>query len=68
VPLATIGAETDDLDAVLGGDEAVPLGGGGDPIVEAALLYLHDAVATLTEQVVVMLVAAEPVALLAAVM
>ena len=57
----------DDLDAVLCGDEAVPLGGGGDPVVQPALLHLDNAMAPLAEQMVVMLVAAEPVALLTAV-
>jgi hypothetical protein len=62
--LAAVGAEADDLDAVLGGDEAVPLRCGGNPVVEPALLHLDDAMAALAEQVMVMRVAAEPVALL----
>src|SRR4029079_6781065 len=65
--LATAGAEADDLDAVVGGDEAVALRRGRDPVVEAALLHLHHAVAALAEQVMMMLVPAEPVALLASV-
>ena len=67
VLLAAVGAEADDLDAMVGRDEAVLLRGGGDPVVEPALLHLDHAVAALAEQVVVMRVAAEPVALLAAV-
>jgi hypothetical protein len=51
---------------MLGGDEAVLLRGGGDPAVEPALLDLDDAMAPLAEQVMVMRIAAEPVALLAA--
>jgi zinc transporter, ZIP family len=49
---------------VLGGDEAVPLRGGRDPVVEPALLHLDDPVAALAEQMMVVLVAAQPVALL----
>jgi zinc/manganese transport system substrate-binding protein len=52
---------------VLGGHEAVLLRCGGDPFVEPALLYLDHAMAPLAEQVVVMFVAAEAVALLASV-
>jgi hypothetical protein len=52
---------------VLGGDEVVLLRGGGDPVVQAALVHLDHLVAPLAEQVVVVLVAAEPIALLAAV-
>src|SRR5262245_37170545 len=64
---AAVGAEADDLDAMVGRDEAVPLGSGGHPVVEPALLHLDHAMAPLAEQMVVMLVAAEAVALLAAV-
>ena len=53
---------------MLSRDEAMLLCGGGDPVVEPALLHLDDAMAFLTEKVVMMRVAAEPVALLAAVM
>jgi zinc/manganese transport system substrate-binding protein len=52
---------------VVGGDEVVPLGGGRDPVVEAALIHLDDAMTALTQQMVVMRDAAEPVALLTAV-
>jgi len=44
------------------------LRGGGHPVVEAALLHLDDPMAPLAEQMMVMLVTAEPVALLAPVM
>jgi hypothetical protein len=64
--LAAVGAEADDLDPVVRGDEAVSLRGGGDPAVEPALLDLDHAMASLAEQVMVMLVAAQAVALLAA--
>lgn len=64
--LAAVGAETDDLDAVVGGDEAVPLRGGGHPLVEPALLNLDHAMAPFAEEVVVVRVAAQAVALLAA--
>jgi hypothetical protein len=53
---------------VVGGDEAMALRGVGNPVVEAAFLHLDYAVAPLAEQVMVMLVTAEPVALLAPVM
>jgi hypothetical protein len=53
---------------MVGRDEAVLLRGRGDPFVEPALLDLDDAMAALAEEVMVMRVAAEPVALLAAVM
>jgi hypothetical protein len=53
--LAAVGAEADDLDAIVGRHEAVLLRGGRD----------HDhAMAVLAEQVVMMLAATEPVALL----
>jgi len=52
---------------MVGGDEAVPLRGRRDPLVEPALLNLDDPVAPLAEQVMVMLVATEAVALLSAV-
>src|SRR5947209_15923793 len=67
VRLAAVGAEADDLDPMLGRDEAVLLRGRGDPVVEPALLHLDHAVASFAEQVVVMCVPAQPVALLAAV-
>ena len=50
---------------MVGRDEAVLLRGGGDPVVEPALLDLDDAVAALADQVVMVRVAAEAVALLA---
>ena len=53
---------------MIGGDEAVLLGGGVHPVVQPALPDLDHAVAPLAEPVMVMLVTAEPVALLAAVM
>src|SRR6185312_16579089 len=65
---AAVGADADDLDAVIRCHESVLLGGARDPVVEPALPHLDDAVAALAEEVVVMLDAAEPVALLAAVM
>src|SRR5262249_24961205 len=67
VRLAAVGAEADDLDAVLRGNEAVLFCRRGDPAPRTALLRLDDAVALLAEQMVMVRVAAEPVALLGAV-
>jgi hypothetical protein len=53
---------------MVGGDEAVLLRGFGDPVVQAALAYLDHLVATLAQQVVVVLASAQAVALLAAMM
>jgi hypothetical protein len=52
---------------VVGGDEAVFFRGGGYPVVEPALLDFDHTVAFLAKEVMVVLVAAQPVALLAAV-
>jgi hypothetical protein len=52
---------------MLGRDEAVLFRCGGDPLLEPALLDLDHAVAALAQEVVVVLAAAEPVALLPAV-
>ncbi len=47
-----LGAAAGDLDAVVGRHEAVPLRHVVEPLVEIALLYLHDAVAALAEEMV----------------
>ena len=64
---AAVGADPGDLDAVVGGDEAVPLRGLVHPAVEVAFLHLDDTMAALADEVVVVCLAAEAVALLAAV-
>lgn len=53
---------------MLGRDEAVPLRRALNPAVEIALLHLDDAVTALADEVVVVRLAAEPVALLVDVM
>src|SRR5581483_1036705 len=65
--LAAVGAEPGDLDAVIGGDEAVPARDLGQPAVEAALTHLDHAVAAGAEQMMVVRLGAEAVAMLAAV-